>query len=97
MPSHHCSTVWARSQSATKAAPVSLDLVEQAPPADGIDEPDMPGVGHQFPCVGVRVLLPDRLAAAGFVDPDCLGGGWVFGQDAGGVVSEAASCPGPGW
>src|SRR5699024_3424971 len=74
----------------------ALDLAEQAAPADGVDESDVPGVGGQLPSLGIGVLFPDGFAASDLVDPDRLTCGWVLGQGPDGVVGETAPGGGPG-
>ena len=69
-------------------AVAALDLPEQAPAADGVDEADVPSVRDQRPLAGVRVLLPDRFAPAGLVDADRLGRRPRLLQCLAGVLNE---------
>ncbi len=54
----------------TLAAVASVDVREQPGGAGRVDDGGVPPVVHDPPPAGDRVLFPDRLAAAGLIDPE---------------------------
>jgi hypothetical protein len=73
----------------------ALDLGQEATGAGDVDEPSVPTITHQQPPVRVRDPGPDRLAAAGLVDPEDLHVRQGRGQGCAHVSDERVMHRGP--